>query len=83
MSRAGQSDLNYEQFTNNSDPVPGVIAGAQKNYPDATFKDNASIPEAQRHRFNSPHLNPIDSHSMDNVYIEKMKEIHGQPNCCE
>jgi hypothetical protein len=74
---------NYEQFTNNSDPVPGVIAGAQKNYPDATFKDNASIPEAQRHRFNSPHLNPIDSHSMDNVYIEKMKEIHGQPNCCE
>lgn len=74
---------NYEQFTNGSDPIPGIIAGAQRNYPDATLRDNASIPEAQRHRFNSPHFDPFASHSMDDVYIEKMKEIHGQPNCCD
>lgn len=73
---------NYEQFTNNSDPIPGVIAGVQQNYPDVTFRDNAVIPAAQRHRFYSPHLNPIDSHSMDNVYIDQMVKIHGQPNCC-
>jgi hypothetical protein len=73
---------NYEQFTNDSDPIPGVIAGAQKNYPDATFADNADIPATQRHHFDSPHLNPVDSHSMDNVYIKQMVEIHGQPNCC-
>jgi hypothetical protein len=72
----------YEQFTNFSDSVPGVIAGAQENYPDVTFRDNAVIPAAQRHRFVSPHLNPIDSHSMDNVYINEMVEVHGQPNCC-
>jgi hypothetical protein len=72
----------YEQFTNSSDPIPGVIAGAQKNYPDATFKDNAIIPFSQRHKFTSPHVNPIDSHSMDDVYIPQMVKINGQPNCC-
>jgi len=72
----------YEQFTNSSDPVPGVIAGAQKNYPDATLEDNATIPNSQRHAFTSSHLNPIDSHSMDNVYIPQMVKINGQPNCC-
>lgn len=72
----------YEQFTNFSDPVPGVIAGAQENYPDATFRDNAVVPASRRHRFFSPHPNPIDSHSMDNVYINEMVRVHGQPNCC-
>ncbi|PYP91716.1 MAG: hypothetical protein DMG65_06630 [Candidatus Angelobacter sp. Gp1-AA117] len=76
------SGPNYEQFTNYSDPVPGVIAGAQENYPDATFRDNALVPAAQRHYFVSPHVSPIDSHSMDNVYINEMVNVHGQPNCC-
>jgi hypothetical protein len=73
---------NYEQFTNSSDPVPGAIAGAQTNYPEATFNDSAVIPDSHRNIFNSPHLNPIDSHSMDNVYIPQMVKINGQPNCC-
>jgi len=76
------SGPNYEQFTNNSDPIPGIIAGAQNSYPAATFRDNATIPAAQQHYFFSPHLNPIDSHSMDNVYIKELVAVHGQPNCC-
>ena len=72
----------YEQFANSSDPIPSAIAGAQKNYPVATFQDNATIADTQRHPFTSSHWNPIDSHSMDNVYIPQMVKINGQPNCC-
>ena len=73
----------YTQYTNEDDPVPGAIAGAQLNHPFATYLDNADVPADQQNTFFSPHLNPIDSHSMDNVYIPQMIQINGQPNCCQ
>jgi hypothetical protein len=73
---------NYEQFTNLSDPIPWAIRAAQASYPAETLTDSAVAPASQSHYFNSPHRNPIDSHSMDSVYIPEMVKIDGQPNCC-
>jgi hypothetical protein len=68
----------YEQYENISDPVPGVISGAQLNYIPETYADSAT-PD-QRHVFNQSFWNPIDAHSFDNVYVKELKEVHA-PQC--
>jgi hypothetical protein len=67
---------NYEQYTNIFDPIPITIAAAQVLFFEKTNNsgDIAKIPQKNIHNFPSPHINPIDSHSMDDVYIEKLKE---------
>lgn len=69
----------YERFTNTSDPIPPAILGAQTSYPLETWKDSAEA--TQHHVFTSPHLNPIESHSMDDVYLEELKAVKGAPYC--
>ena len=69
----------YERFTNTADPIPPVITGAQTSYPTATWEDSAGADDNDV--FTSPHLNPIDSHSMDNTYLPeyarvKVKGLH-------
>jgi hypothetical protein len=75
---------NYEQFTNVSDPVPAAIAGAQLDYPTATYSDNAPI--QNRHSFIDPRWPPVTGpHSIDDTYIpEYADEIRkeGQESCC-
>lgn len=66
----------YENYTNLSDPVPRAILAAQSNNLDQM--DDTQI--APVHLFISPHLNPIDSHSMDNVYIPQMAK-QNPTNC--
>jgi hypothetical protein len=73
------SGPHYERFTNTSDPVPRVIAGAQTSYPWATWSDSALA--EQHHVFTDPHASPIDSHSMDDTYLPKLREIKGAPHC--
>lgn len=60
---------NYQQFTNLADPVPQAIAAADLNLRPANLPE-ADIPDEDQHSFWSPHLNPIDSHNMDDVYLE-------------
>jgi hypothetical protein len=70
---------NYRRFTNMADPVPPVILGAQTSYPIATWRDSASADA--NYVFTNPHLNPIDSHSMDDTYLPKYASVKGAPRC--
>jgi hypothetical protein len=69
----------YERFTNTADPIPPVIFGAQTSYLAETWLDSAGAD--QHHVFTDPHLNPIDSHSMDDTYLPKFQEIRGAAHC--
>jgi len=73
------SGPHYERFTNTADPVPPIIIGAQTSYPVATWNDSAGA--EQNHVFTNPHLNPIDSHSMDDTYLPRFRELKGAPHC--
>jgi hypothetical protein len=73
----------YERFTNTSDPVPPVIAGAQTSYPSATWDDSAPADPGGNHVFTSPHLNPIDSHNMDNTYLPAYAQMKGAHCACK
>lgn len=57
----------YRQFTNASDPVPHLIGAAQRGTRDRSFLD---APNTSRYEFKNPHWDPIDSHSMDNTYLD-------------
>jgi hypothetical protein len=69
----------YQRFTNTTDPVPPIIIGAQTSYPIATWKDSASADA--NYVFTSPHLNPFDSHSMDDTYLPEYVAVKGAPRC--
>lgn len=69
----------YERFTNTADPIPPIITGAQTSYPIETWGDSA--PADQHHVFTSPHINPIDSHSMDDTYLPEFESVKGTLNC--
>ncbi|KPA09399.1 Synuclein, partial [Candidatus Magnetomorum sp. HK-1] len=69
---------NYEHFTNICDPVPVVISSVQLNNKEHVLDDH---PDAMHHLFRKPFLNPIDAHSMDNVYLEKFMNEQGKKNC--
>jgi hypothetical protein len=58
----------YNRFTNTKDPVPIVIKSVQANHPDIYGQEPV---EGTLHRFSKSHLNPIDSHSMDTVYLDE------------
>ncbi len=66
---------NYEQFTNLADPVPQVIAAAQLNL-DPPGEPHAEIPAKQQHFFWSAHVDPFDSHSMDDVYLPYYSQVN-------
>jgi hypothetical protein len=69
----------YQRFTNTADPVPPIIVGAQTSYPIATWKDSANADA--NYVFTSPHLNPFDSHSMDDTYLPEFAAVKGAPRC--
>jgi hypothetical protein len=70
----------YERVTNIADPVPAAILGTQTSFPGATFGDSAS---AENHVFISPHLKPIDSHSMDDTYLPEYGQWKGKHCACK
>ena len=78
----------YEQFTNYYDPVPQVISCAQLKYKDETFTpDSEPVENIKSHMIVDSKINPIGPHSMDNVYLKKLKEttskdIEGKCNSC-
>ena len=74
----------YRQFTNFSDPVPHLIGAAQLSTYGQTFR---RAPNTSRNLFVKPHWNPIDSHSMDNTYLDYLNSrfpVHKNANgsCC-
>jgi len=66
----------YEHWNNLSDPVPFAISGAQANYPEPT--DNDSTPTLY---FNQPFGNPIEAHSITDVYANKIDAAPGYREC--
>lgn len=74
----------YRQFTNFSDPVPHLIGAAQRGTQGRTFDD---APNTSGNEFAKPHWNPIDSHSMDNTYLDYLNSHFPVPknangSCC-
>ena len=75
---------NYRQFTNDSDPVPGLIGAAQRGTRGRSFED---APNTSRNEFPAPNWNPIDSHSMDNAYLDQLNSLfpvakNANGSCC-
>jgi hypothetical protein len=70
----------YERFTNTADPVPPAITGAQTSYPSASWESAAAD---NNYVFTSPHVNPIDSHSMDDVYVPIYGHVKGVHCACK
>lgn len=68
----------YESYTNLADPVPRVIISAQLNHMAETFTDGKILSSIL---FEEPYANPIRAHSMDEVYIPRMKAARPPPNC--
>lgn len=69
----------YQRYTNTADPIPPMILGTQTSYPTSTLGDSAT---AERHHvFTKPHLNPIDSHSMDATYLKEYQTDKGAKTC--
>jgi len=68
----------YESYTNLADPVPRVIMAAQLNHMKETFDDGSVLSSIV---FEEPRLNPIAAHSMDDVYIPRMKAMRPPANC--
>ncbi len=72
--------VNYHQLTNSADPIPVVIKTLQKNR-GQTSNPSGILP----YRFTKNFVNPIDAHSMDNVYLEELATLKPNPNrgkCC-
>ena len=74
----------YRQFTNDSDPVPGLIGAAQRGTRGRSFED---APNTSRNEFPAPNWNPIDSHSMDNAYLDQLNSLfpvakNANGSCC-
>lgn len=77
---AGES---LHQFTNRADPVPKVIDQVQKSRGVNVEPENL----VERHSFEKPAWDPIDSHSMDSVYLPELNKVHPvkdgeEDKCC-
>jgi len=66
----------YELILNTADPVPATILGVQvTDHLDQLDKLPISDDNSKLHTFNDPHINPIDSHSMDDTYLPYYEEL--------
>lgn len=74
---------NLHQFTNTENPVPKLIHSLQRSRGDEFEPENL----AERETFSQSFWNPIAPHSMDDVYLAKLNEVHPVPKkangqCC-
>jgi len=68
----------YTKLNNVADPVPGVIAGAQKAFSNDSLTDNDLTPTEH---INEPQFNPINAHSLDKIYTKHMAQAAGARDC--
>ena len=68
----------YTKINNTSDPIPGVISGAQQALPVNNQTDYDTTATRYIHE---PQLNPIDAHSLDKVYTPQMVQAAGARDC--
>ena len=68
----------YTKLNNTADPIPAIIQGAQKAlHITPSMGDDKTVTQ----HINDPQLNPIGSHSLDNVYSKYMVQAPGARDC--